>query len=157
VGKNDPCPCSSGKPYAACCAPLHDRAREPEQGEELVRSRYAAFALGKVDYLLRTLHEDHPDRSKPQERIEQALKAASSAFKYMGLSIIESEPRDKDGYCRVLYLARIFRRGEDVSFLELAEFLHDGVGLRYRNGKTKEAAGMKSPPAGLSIATFAAD
>lgn len=119
-----------------------------------MRSRYSAFALGKVDYLLHTLHEDHPDRSKPLERIEQALRAASSAFKYMGLSIVEAEPRDRDGACRVLYLARIFRRGEDVSFLELAEFLHDGVGLRYRNGKTKEAAGMKSPPAGLSIATY---
>lgn len=137
-----------------CCAPLHEGVREPQEGEELVRSRYAAFALGKVAYLLRTLHEDHPDRSKPRPQLEAALRAASSAFKYMGLTIVEAEPRDRDGYCRVLYLARIFRRGDDVSFIELAEFLHDGVGLRYRNGRTVEAAGVTTPPAGLAIATF---
>lgn len=157
MGKNDPCACSSGKAYAACCAPLHDGVREPEQGEELVRSRYSAFALGRVDYLMRTLHEDHPDRGKPPAQIELALKTASSSFKYMGLVIIESEPRDKHGACRVLYLARIFRRGEDVSFIELAEFLHDGKGLRYRNGRTVDAKGLRVPPPDLTMATFVPD
>ena len=154
VVKNEPCPCTSGKVYSECCKPLHDGSRQPEQGEELVRSRYAAFALGRVDYLVKTLHEDHPDRSKPPDRIELALRTASASFKYMGLTIIESEPRDRDGACRVLYLARIFRRGQDVSFLELADFLHDGQGLRYRNGRTADASSMRTVPPGLTIATF---
>jgi SEC-C motif domain protein len=154
VAKSDPCPCTSGKTYGACCAPLHDGAREPQEGEELVRSRYAAFALGRIDYLLKTLHEDHPDRGKPRDRLELALRTASQSFKYMGLSILQTEPRDKHGASRVLYLARIFRKGQDVSFIELADFLHDGVGLRYRNGKTMDAAGMRTPPADLTFDTF---
>lgn len=153
--KSDPCPCTSGKAYGVCCAPLHDGAREPQEGEELVRSRYAAFALARVDYLLKTLHEDHPDMGKPRDRLELALRTASQSFKYMGLTILQTEPRDRDGACRVLYLARIFRKGQDVSFVELADFLHDGKGLRYRNGKTMDAAGMKAPSA-LTFDTFKA-
>lgn len=149
-----PCPCSSGKSYADCCAPFHDRKVFAQEGEQLVRSRYSAFALGKIDYLYDTLHDDHPDRRHKPEQILAALRAASTSFKYMGLVIIEAEPRDRDGFCRVLYLARIFRKGTDVSFVELADFLHDGIGLRYRNGKTMDAVGMRVPPADLTIATF---
>jgi SEC-C motif-containing protein len=154
MGKNDPCPCSSGKAYAGCCAKLHDREREPQVGEELVRSRYSAFALGKVDYLYDTLHEDHPDKGKPRDQVLFALRTASQSFKYMGLVIIESAPADRDGQSRVLYLARIFRKGQDVSFIELADFVHDGKGLRYRNGRTMDAPGMRVPPPDLTIANF---
>ena len=154
MGRNDPCPCSSGKAYAACCAKLHDREREPKVGEELVRSRYSAFALGKIEYLYDTLHEDHPDKGKPREQVLFALRTASQSFKYMGLVIIETEEPDRDRQSRVLYLARIFRKGQDVSFIELAEFLPDAKGLRYRNGRTMDAAGMRVPPPDLTIATF---
>lgn len=159
MGRNDPCPCSSGKAYAACCMKLHDREREPLVGEELVRSRYSGFALGKVDYLYDTLHDDHPDKGKPRDQVLLALRMASQSFKYMGLVIIESEPADRDGVSRVLYLARIFRKGQDVSFIELAEFMlsPDGRGLRYRNGRTIDAAGMRVPPPDLTIASFKPD
>jgi len=133
---------------------LHDREREPKSSEELVRSRYSAFALGKVDYLYDTLHDDHPDKGKPREQVLFALRAASQSFKYMGLVIIESDGPDRDGVSRVLYLARIFRKGQDVSFIELAEFLPDEKGLRYRNGRTMDAMGMRVPPPDLTIATF---
>jgi len=54
-----PCPCDSGQTYALCCAPLH---RDLEAGvhaptpEALMRSRYSAYVLGLVDYLLATWH-----------------------------------------------------------------------------------------------------
>lgn len=152
--KSIPCPCTSGKRYGDCCAPLHDGAREPQEGEELVRSRYAAFALGKIDYLIKTLHDDHPDNRERKGQLDAALRAASSSFKYMGLTIFESQPADRDGVSRVLYLARIYRRGADVSFIELAEFLHDGTGLRYLGGRTRDASGVKERPAGLTIENF---
>lgn len=133
---------------------LHDREREPKSPEELVRSRYSAFALAKVDYLYDTLHEDHPDKGKAREQVLFTLRTASQSFKYMGLVIIESDGPDRDGVSRVLYLARIFRKGQDVSFIELAEFLPDAKGLRYRNGRTMDAMGMRVPPPDLTIATF---
>lgn len=53
-----PCPCGRRAAYADCCGryhagPLHLQA---PTAEALMRSRYCAFALGRVDYLLATWH-----------------------------------------------------------------------------------------------------
>ena len=50
------CPCGSGAAYAACCEPLHSGAAVATTAVQLMRSRYSAFAVGHVDYLLATWH-----------------------------------------------------------------------------------------------------
>lgn len=50
------CPCTSGLPLEACCGRVladHAAATTPEQ---LMRSRFSAFALGDTAHLLRTWH-----------------------------------------------------------------------------------------------------
>jgi SEC-C motif-containing protein len=51
----DRCPCGRGLGYEECCGCLH-RGGEAPTAELLMRSRYAAFAVGDVPYLLRTWH-----------------------------------------------------------------------------------------------------
>ncbi|MDT5335678.1 MAG: motif domain protein [Mycobacterium sp.] len=51
-----PCPCGNGAAYEACCGPLHHGERQAVTAEELMRSRYAAYATGEADYLFRTWH-----------------------------------------------------------------------------------------------------
>jgi SEC-C motif-containing protein len=51
-----PCPCGSGTGLDACCGQLHRGERHAATAEELMRSRYAAYALGESDYLFRTWH-----------------------------------------------------------------------------------------------------
>jgi SEC-C motif-containing protein len=63
VGLRVPCPCGSGTAYDACCGRLHRGAAQAETAEELMRSRYAAFAVGDVDHLFRTWHP----RTRPTE------------------------------------------------------------------------------------------
>jgi len=55
--KPNPCPCESGKPYSACCQPLHMGNAAPT-AEALMRSRYSAYVLGLEGYLLQTWHPD---------------------------------------------------------------------------------------------------
>lgn len=50
------CPCSSGLPYDDCCAKYHQNRSFPDQPEVLMRSRFSAYALHLVDYLLETTH-----------------------------------------------------------------------------------------------------
>jgi SEC-C motif domain protein len=50
------CPCGTGLPYDACCGPLHHGETVAPTAERLMRSRYAAFAVGDADYLLSTWH-----------------------------------------------------------------------------------------------------
>jgi SEC-C motif domain protein len=49
------CPCGLGDDYDSCCGRLHAGAPAPT-AESLMRSRYSAFAVGDVGYLLRTWH-----------------------------------------------------------------------------------------------------
>ncbi|MGY1810301.1 YchJ family protein [Blastococcus sp. SYSU D00669] len=50
------CPCGSGLPYAECCGRLHDGTATAATAEQLMRSRYSAFAVGDAGYLLETWH-----------------------------------------------------------------------------------------------------
>ncbi|WP_369139113.1 YchJ family protein [Modestobacter versicolor] len=50
------CPCGTGLPYAECCGRLHDGTATAGTAEQLMRSRFSAFAVGDPAYLLRTWH-----------------------------------------------------------------------------------------------------
>lgn len=53
------CPCGSGDPYAACCGPLLRAEVLAQTAEQLMRSRFTAYALGDVAHLERTWHPGH--------------------------------------------------------------------------------------------------
>ncbi|WP_308291580.1 YchJ family metal-binding protein [Microbacterium sp. G2-8] len=66
----DACPCGSDLPYADCCGALHRGEREAQTPQELMRSRYAAFAKGDAFYLARTWHpRTRPDDLAPEKGI----------------------------------------------------------------------------------------
>ena len=50
------CPCGSGLAYHVCCGPQHAGGNTAPTALSLMRSRYSAFAVGDVDYLLATWH-----------------------------------------------------------------------------------------------------
>jgi SEC-C motif-containing protein len=50
------CLCGTGLPYPECCGRLHDGTATAGTAEQLMRSRYSAFALGDTAYLLETWH-----------------------------------------------------------------------------------------------------
>jgi SEC-C motif-containing protein len=50
------CPCGSDESYRACCGPFHHGELQARSAEELMRSRYSAYAYGDADYLFRTWH-----------------------------------------------------------------------------------------------------
>lgn len=47
------CPCGLGL-YQQCCAPLHLGNSQAQSAEQLMRSRYSAFAKHDVHYILKT-------------------------------------------------------------------------------------------------------
>jgi SEC-C motif-containing protein len=151
------CPCTSGRAYADCCAPYHRGEREAPTPEALMRSRFAAFARADAAYLWRTLHPDHEDRARADRtRSESArtesealreLRDGARAHRYMRLAVLEARGD------RVLFLASVFQKGRDVSFVELSRFAHDGVGWRYLSG-VERAAGEVDDPKRLTIDAF---
>ena len=47
------CPCGLGE-YASCCQPLHLGQSFAQSAEQLMRSRYSAFAKTEIDYIVAT-------------------------------------------------------------------------------------------------------
>lgn len=65
------CPCCSNQPYTHCCQPYHLWQKNAITAEQLMRSRYSAYALGKADYLVKTWHPKTLP-SKLTEELSQA-------------------------------------------------------------------------------------
>ena len=131
------CPCHSGARYVACCAPYHKGEKTPPTPEALMRSRYAAFALGLGEYLVDTLSDDHEDRAHPREQLALALAANKHGHRFMGLEIREaSAPADDATVAHVTFHARIFEKGKDQSFTERSRFVKNTDGVwRYASGE----------------------
>jgi SEC-C motif domain protein len=65
------CPCGTGSNYGACCGRLISGAAQARTAEELMRSRYSAYALGALDHVFRTWHpKTRPDDISPAPGVE---------------------------------------------------------------------------------------
>ncbi|WP_051215468.1 YchJ family protein [Granulicoccus phenolivorans] len=84
-----PCPCGSGATFAACCRVLLNGERQAATAEELMRSRYTAYALQYGDYLFRTWH--------PRTRPAEVLPAPMAWTGLIILDVVDGGPEDEMG------------------------------------------------------------
>ncbi len=65
------CPCGSQLPFSSCCEPYLLGLAVAPTAEALMRSRYAAFSTGNVDYILATQKrlDRHGDRPSLQKSV----------------------------------------------------------------------------------------
>ncbi|MGH4030764.1 YchJ family protein [Actinomycetota bacterium Odt1-20B] len=74
------CPCGAPAPYEKCCGPLHRGETAAATPEQLMRSRYSAFARRDEAYLLRTWH---PGTRPPRIDFDPAMC-------WVGLEILDT-------------------------------------------------------------------
>jgi SEC-C motif-containing protein len=148
------CPCHSGEQYESCCAPFHKKIREAPTAEKLMRSRYSAFALKLIPYLYDTFHSEHEDRALPKAEVLRGLRDAAEGFRYMGLRILDAREDALAGTAQVLFVAKLFERGTDRTFVELSDFKQEGGGWRYVRGATVPLSLVRSQLDELTIDTF---
>ncbi|KIX28482.1 preprotein translocase subunit SecA [Mannheimia haemolytica] len=77
------CYCQSGKNYTECCEPFHLKAKIPETAEQLMRSRYSAYTLVNIPYIVETTV---PSQQKSLD--QAAMKVWGESTKWAGLEII---------------------------------------------------------------------
>ena len=83
------CPCCSGKLYEECCELFHFKKVFPKTAEELMRSRYAAFAIPNGDYLWETTL---PNKRKFHHKTE--LENWGKENTWTKLEIIQSSEKE---------------------------------------------------------------
>jgi SEC-C motif-containing protein len=123
------CPCSAGAaapPYPDCCAryhagPLHLLA---PTAEALMRSRYSAFVLDKIDYLLDTWHAS----TRPA-----SLDANPSGLKWLGLDVRRHQVTD-EAHAIVEFVARSRLAGRAQRLHEISRFVREGGRWFYVDG-----------------------
>ena len=85
--KTNLCPCHSQNFYENCCEPYHKNVQAPTC-EALMRSRYSAFALQQIDYILETT------ALRQQAFLDRAAIADwSKANQWLKLEVVQHQPK----------------------------------------------------------------
>lgn len=113
------CPCTSSKLYKQCCKRFHD-GTTPSTALELMRSRYSAYALRLIDYLIKTTHPDFPGRNPDPKEWKKELMKFSETTRFEGLSILSFD--EGDPISTVTFKAELRQGGRDGSFTERSIF-----------------------------------
>ena len=87
---SEPCICGSWKAFGACCEPFLTFQEKPRTVKQLLRSRYAAYALGGMqDYLLKTWH--------PATARTISIEDLKNDNEWKGLEILEIQQKGDFG------------------------------------------------------------
>lgn len=124
------CPCRSKRPYRECCEVWHNGRSAPTP-EALMRSRFAAYALGKVSYIMRSTHPQSPHYRQDKAAWRRELKAFCRQTDFVGLQILGV------GADWVMFRAVLLQAGRDVSFVERSRFVEENGRWLYHSGDIK--------------------
>ncbi len=80
------CYCCSGISFEQCCDPIIKEDKAAETAEALMRSRYSAYAVAAVDYLLKTTHV-----STRKSYTASSIKKWAVSSKWLKLEILSKE------------------------------------------------------------------
>lgn len=78
--------------YSECCEPFITGAVKPDHCEQLMRSRYTAYSLANIDYLISTWH---PSKQSSLDRQDLLLSAKST--QWIRLDIVQSRQQGTEG------------------------------------------------------------
>lgn len=111
------CYCCSQRPFAECCEPKLSGAVLPATAEELMRSRYSAYATRNVPYILETTSPRYRKYYNPKSILEWASEST-----WISLEILSSSEK------RVKFVAtyldgtgQLMRHEEDSRFEKIGE------------------------------------
>ena len=110
---SDLCPCGSSRAYWECCGRYISGEAAAPTAEQLMRSRYTAFARSEAQYLLDSWH---PEKRPSRVRLDEKQK-------WIGLSIKSTEDGQAGDDCgRVEFVARFKVDGKGHRLHENSRF-----------------------------------
>ncbi|RUT79904.1 YchJ family protein [Ancylomarina longa] len=125
------CYCGKSDKYLDCCGALHTGMRKAKTAEELMRSRYSAFVMANVDYILLT----YADTTRPIGERQNILDWTKSVD-WLGLEVLNTEKGnilDVEGY--VEFQATYLEEGKRQKLYEKSFFQKENGCWRYVSGE----------------------
>ncbi|WP_010136609.1 YchJ family protein [Ochrovirga pacifica] len=123
------CACGSNQSYKSCCEPIHQNIHLAKTPEQLMRSRYTAYVLGNVDYLL----QSHHSSTRPIREREEIVIWAKSVT-WLRLEVLKkSEPLKNEGF--VTFKAFFLENGQQQVIYEISRFVKENGHWTYIDGE----------------------
>lgn len=97
ISPNTLCPCGSQQKYKKCCAVYHKGA-VPKNALLLMKSRYAAYAVGESSYIIKTTHPNHPDYSTDTKSWRADIDLFAQYTDFLGLEIMEFVEGEEEAF-----------------------------------------------------------
>ena len=119
MNKYDRCPCRSKLLYHKCCQPYHE-GKNPENALALMRSRYTAYALGLVDYIIDTTHPNNAESSADRGTKAKQISSFCTDTRFDGARILDFVDGEQEA--TVKFVAYLRQHDVDVSFTERSLF-----------------------------------
>ncbi|HED32725.1 MAG TPA: hypothetical protein ENJ08_00715 [Gammaproteobacteria bacterium] len=137
IDKNK-CLCGVGKSTETCCLPLINGQKDAETPAQLMRSRYSAYAMGNVSYLMQSWHAS----TRPQG-IELDSRLAWTGLTLLGKHKMRdkawgNETAGKEAY--VAFIARFVSEGVAGQMHERSRFVFEQGRWFYVDGQQIESA-----------------
>lgn len=98
-----------------------------------MRSRYSAYALGLVSYIMETTHPENPHFSEDQEAWGIQLEAFTKNTSFDGLDILDVLDGEEEAF--VTFRAKLRQNGQDASFIERSRFIKVDGRWYYHSGE----------------------
>ena len=88
------CPCNSGLLYRQCCRPLHRGEMKANTAEQLMRSRYSAYARRLIPYI----HQSWAEQTRPELKSLQSYQSPELQWLSLDILAVEAgQPGDQAG------------------------------------------------------------
>lgn len=131
------CPCGRIVDYASCCGRLHAGLPAPD-AEALMRSRYAAYTLGNIDYLLQTWH------ASTRPAADTLAPPSDARMVWLGLDVVARKVTSPE-HATVEFIAR-FRIGGGSAQRqhELSRFVREDGRWYYVDGDMLDRQALRS-------------
>lgn len=128
------CPCGSGRELDECCGPILAGTPAPTP-EALMRSRYSAFVLGRMDHIERTHAPEIRDDFNPAE-----AERTMAEVEWLGLDVRQASESGDRG--TVEFAIRFRRDGQELTQHEVSAFRREEGQWLYEGGQVS----AKHPP-----------
>lgn len=132
------CPCGHGE-YASCCQPLHEGISQAKTAAQLMRSRYSAFALQKIDYIVATTA-----LGQQQSLDRTAIAEWSQRNRWLGLELLEINEKLDKTHASVEFKAH-YDDGQPQLHHEKSYFVQHDAAWYFLDPTTGVLPSMKQP------------
>ncbi|WP_180081089.1 MULTISPECIES: YchJ family protein [unclassified Acinetobacter] len=136
---NIDCPCGQGN-YANCCQPLHLGVVKAATAEQLMRSRYSAFAQHEIDYIVQTTA-----KGQQQALDVAAIRDWSESNQWLKLEVVQAQEKLDKNHAQVEFKAHYHDGQQAQEHHEISHFVKYAGAWYFLDPTTEMKITMKQP------------